>query len=63
MSDISAEDLKNRITNGEELNIIDVREEWEYEEKNINGRLIPLGDLPTRISELEDNKEELKMVD
>lgn len=33
--------------------LIDVREQYEHEEFNIGGQLIPLGDLPARIPELE----------
>lgn len=57
--DITASELKNRIDAGEALLILDVREPSEFEETNINGKLIPLGTLPQRIEELEDwkNKE------
>jgi rhodanese-related sulfurtransferase len=56
--DITAEELKSRIAKGETLHILDVREEWEFEEKNIGAMLIPLGTLPSRLSELEDWKVE-----
>lgn len=56
--DITAEELKERITNGEKLQIIDVREVWEFEEKNIGAQLIPLGTLPTRYTELEAIKDQ-----
>ncbi len=56
--DITAEELKERITNGEKLHIIDVREDWEFEEKNIGAQLIPLGTLPTRFTELESIKDQ-----
>lgn len=56
--DITAEELKTRINNGEKLNIIDVREAYEFEEKNINGILVPLGDLPGRLDDFEDIKNE-----
>jgi rhodanese-related sulfurtransferase len=54
MTDITAQELKERIDKGEPLQIIDVREPWEYEEYNIGGRLIPLGDLPGKIDELDE---------
>ena len=56
--DITCEEVKSRLDNGEKFNFIDVREEWEYEEQNIGAQLIPLGELPDRISEIEDMKNE-----
>jgi rhodanese-related sulfurtransferase len=58
MEDIIALELKERLKKGEKLNIIDVREEWEYAESNIGATLIPLGELSERISELESFKNE-----
>ncbi|MGD1841687.1 MAG: rhodanese-like domain-containing protein [Thermonemataceae bacterium] len=58
MEDITPEELKKRVEQEEPLNIIDVREEWEYEEKNIGAKLIPLGELPRRLDELEPFKDE-----
>lgn len=58
MNDITAEELKERISKKEKLNIVDVRENWEYEEKNIGATLIPLGTLPERFQELEAYKNE-----
>src|SRR5690606_4357056 len=58
MNDITAEELKERISKKEKLNIVDVRENWEYEEKNIGATLIPLGTLPERFQELEALKDE-----
>lgn len=57
MADITTEELKQRMDNGEQLTIIDVREPYEYEEFNIKGQLIPLGELPARIGELEAFKD------
>ncbi len=54
MTDITATELKERMDRGERLHIIDVREPWEYEEYNIGGKLIPLGDLQGKIDELDD---------
>jgi len=51
--DISCEEVKERLENGEIFHFIDVREEWEYEEQNIGAKLISLGDLPNRLSEIE----------
>ncbi len=56
--DITVEELKQRIESGEKINLIDVREDYEYEADNIGGLLIPLGDLPHRLGEIEDLKNE-----
>lgn len=56
--DIQVDELKRRLEAGEKLNLIDVREKAEYEERNIGARLIPLNTLPLNVKELEDLKEE-----
>lgn len=56
--DITCQEVKTRIENGDEFHFIDVREEWEYEETNIGAKLIPLGDLPGRLSEIAHMKDE-----
>jgi len=56
--DITVQELKERLDRGEKVNLIDVREEYEYTEDNLGGELIPLGDLPHRIDELEERSGE-----
>jgi rhodanese-related sulfurtransferase len=59
MQTITVEELKARLDAGEKLNIIDVREPFEYEEFNIGARLIPLGKIQSmQIDEIEDLKED-----
>jgi rhodanese-related sulfurtransferase len=41
--DITVQELKERLDAGEELNLFDVREPYEYEDDNIGATLIPLG--------------------
>jgi rhodanese-related sulfurtransferase len=56
-TDITVEELKERLAKGETPVIIDVREDWEHQEANIAGaQNIPLGALPQRLDELEDYK-------
>ena len=56
--DITAEDLKKRIDLGESLNILDVREPWEYDESHIDGaRNFSLYSIPTSGEQLVDWKE------
>lgn len=57
MEDITIEELKERMGNNESLYIIDVREEHEFDEFNIGAQLIPLGELPERLDEIEADKD------
>ncbi len=57
MEDISIDELKARMDQGEALHIVDVREEHEFDEFNIGAQLIPLGELADRLDEIEDLKE------
>jgi adenylyltransferase/sulfurtransferase len=54
---IQVEELKRRLDAGDNLFVLDVREPHEYQICNINGYLIPLGDLPKRVSELDSSRE------
>jgi rhodanese-related sulfurtransferase len=54
--EIRAEDLKRRLDAGEDLFLLDVRDEFEFETSNIGGHLIPLAELPERVSELDSNQ-------
>ena len=56
--DITIEELKDRLDKGEKLNLIDVREEYEFDEFNIGATLIPLGELPDRLEEIEAWKDQ-----
>lgn len=56
VQDISVIELKRRKDENENLNILDVRETYEFDEFNLNGKLIPLGELPGRLDEIEDWK-------
>src|ERR1700732_2404397 len=54
---ISVEDLKKKLDAKADIFILDVREPHEYQICNLNGYLIPLGDLPKRVSELDSSRE------
>jgi rhodanese-related sulfurtransferase len=59
MRNITVEELKQRMDNGEKINLIDCREPFEYEEANIGGKLIPLGKIQTmQVEEIENLKDE-----
>jgi len=63
MKEITVQELKKKMDQGESFHLIDVREPDEYEEANIGAQLIPLGDLPDHIEELNKwQKEEIIMM-
>ena len=54
--DISVAQLKELQESGVDFNLVDVRNEDEYEEDNLGGTLIPLGDLMDSLDQLESMK-------
>ncbi len=62
-NNISAAELKEKLLNGKQFSLIDVREELEFHTMNIGGENIPLGKLTRIIDELEYSKDqELVMI-
>jgi molybdopterin/thiamine biosynthesis adenylyltransferase/rhodanese-related sulfurtransferase len=57
ISEIQVEELKRRLDANEDVFVLDVREPHEYQICNIGGHLIPLGDLPRRVNELDSSRE------
>ncbi len=57
MADMTVEELKQRLDRGDDLFVLDVREPHEYQICNLGGHLIPLNDLPKRVSELDSSRE------
>jgi adenylyltransferase/sulfurtransferase len=57
LPEMQVEELKRRLDAGDDLFVLDVREPHEYQICNIKGYLIPLGDLPKRVSELDSSRE------
>ncbi len=56
--EITPTELKQRLDRGDKLQIIDVREPHEYQINRIPGStLIPLGDIPKRVNELDPEAE------
>ena len=54
---ITVSELQERMTNGEKLNLVDVREPAENLEFNIGGKLIPLGQIQLmEVDQLESLK-------
>src|SRR5512142_1629963 len=55
--EIQPEELKRRLDAGDDIFVLDVREPHEYQICNLGGYLIPLGDRPKRVSELDSSRE------
>lgn len=58
MNDINVQELKQKLANDEEFLLLDVREPYEHEEFNVGGSLIPLGEIPTAVSDLDEFKDQ-----
>jgi adenylyltransferase/sulfurtransferase len=55
--DITVEQLKAKLDNGEKPFLLDVREPYEYQKANLGGHLIPTSMVPLRLNELDPLKE------
>lgn len=55
--DIQVDELKDKLDADEDFILIDVREGYEREEFNVGGIHIPLGNLPMRLEDFENQKE------
>ena len=56
MKEISVQELKEKIDNGEDFQLIDVREDFEYEVSNLGGVLIPLGGILIEADKIAKDK-------
>ena len=54
---ITVKELKRRIDVGEDVQLIDVREPYEYQIAQIGGKLIPQNDVPQRLAEIDRDRE------
>ena len=58
MQEITATELKNRMEEGEDIQLIDVRQPDEYDFARIEGaKLIPLGDIIKKMNEIDPARE------
>jgi molybdopterin/thiamine biosynthesis adenylyltransferase/rhodanese-related sulfurtransferase len=55
--EIAPRELKARLDRGDDLFILDVREPHEYQICNLKGHLLPLGELPRRVHELDSSRD------
>ena len=56
MTEITVTELKRMRDANEPHQLIDVREEFEYELANIRGELIPMGTIPEHLDKISKNK-------
>lgn len=56
MKEITVEELKEKIDNKEEFQLIDVREEFEYETSNLDGESIPLANVLLETDKINKEK-------
>jgi rhodanese-related sulfurtransferase len=56
MKEISVQELKEKLDNGEDFQLVDVREDFEYEMSNLGGLLIPLGGILIETDKIEKEK-------
>jgi sulfur-carrier protein adenylyltransferase/sulfurtransferase len=55
--EIGPEELKAKLDAGDDVFILDVREPHEFQICNLGGHLVPLGDLPARMNQLDSSRE------
>jgi len=56
MKEVSVQDLKAMIDNKEDFQLIDVREQNEYDFANLNGELIPLASIMDHVDKISRDK-------
>jgi rhodanese-related sulfurtransferase len=57
IKEITVQELKQLIADSADFQLIDVREEHEYQQANLNGLLIPLGTVPNNIKKFDREKQ------
>ena len=55
---MTVQELKRKLDANEDFLLLDVREPHEFQIANLNGKLIPVGELPNRVQELEKARQE-----
>ncbi len=61
MKEISVQELKEKMDKGEDFQLIDVREDFEYETSNLGGVLIPLGGILIESDKIAKDKDVVVM--
>ena len=56
MKEKTVQELKSMIDNKEDFQLIDVREQYEFDAVNINGELIPMNTVPHNLERISKDK-------
>jgi len=56
MKEITVQELKQLKDSKADFQLIDVREEYEFDEANLNGELIPVGDVMDNLNKISRDK-------
>jgi rhodanese-related sulfurtransferase len=57
MKEITPKELKQLKDENKDFQLIDVREEYEFDEVNMNGELIPMGEIMDNIDKISKDKQ------
>lgn len=57
MKQITAKELKQLMDSKADFQLIDVREQHEFDEANLNGQLIPMGDVMDNVDKIARDKQ------
>src|SRR5689334_8740910 len=57
MKEVTVQELKKLMDSKADFQLVDVREEHEFDEANLKGLLIPLGDILDRAAEVDKTKQ------
>ncbi|MES2513908.1 MAG: rhodanese-like domain-containing protein [Bacteroidota bacterium] len=57
MKEITAKELKQLMDDKKDFQLIDVREQYEFDETNMNGELIPMGEVMDNVDKISKDKQ------
>lgn len=57
MKEITAKELKQLMDDKKDFQLIDVREQYEFDEANLNGELIPMGEVMDNVDKISKDKQ------
>ncbi len=61
--EITPEEVKMKLDQGNKFTLLDVRELWEFETANLDGaKLIPMGDIPARANQELDPEHHIVVI-
>jgi rhodanese-related sulfurtransferase len=61
--EITPEEVKSKLDQGEQFILLDVREPWEFETAHMNGALLmPMGDVPVRAHQELDPEDHIVVI-